>query len=233
MPSPCPPLPPAPQALYGISRVLVLDFDEFIYCPTAPPYPHARALLQAQDKDSKDKDRDKDKDKDKDKDSKDKDKDKDKEKDKERGYKPQAAIGPVLASTARDLGRYINTVTATLQSQGLRQIMVQQRVTMNKTQSVRDCLVAQASASPPLSLFSCYGGFKYERASHSIKSFHLGTTCPLTGYHQACPAPQTPRAYDCACPCFDVDAKQKDWPYPVPPLAASVKCALFHLSSNQ
>ena len=187
------------KAVYGVERVLAVDFDEFIYCPSAPPNPKALRVRPA--------------------------------KEQER-LKSPSAEGP-LTATARDLGRYINTVTATLQEAGLRQIMFQQRVTMNKTASPRDCLVDMSSRSPPRSLFNCYGSYRYERASHSIKSFHLGTTCPLTGYHQACPSPQVPRAYDCACPNFDSGAKAKEWPYAVPPLASSVRCTLLHLASNQ
>ena len=193
------------KAIYGLDRVLAVDFDEFLYCPSAPPNPAVLATMK-----------------------------------KGRGSGPGwggGATAPsaegALTATARDLGRYINTVTATLQEAGLRQVMIQQRVTMNVTSSARDCIVSKVSSSPPRSVLGCYGSYRYERASHSIKSFHLGTTCPLTGYHQACPYPQTPRAYDCACNNFDLDSKRKEWPYPVPGLVSQVKCVLFHLSTNR
>lgn len=192
------------KALYGIDRVLAVDFDEFIYCQSAPPNP-AALLKLAQEQSSK--------------------------KDLKKSQKLPLADGP-LAATAHDLGRYINIATSSLHDAGLRQITIQQRVTMNKTSNVRDCVISMASRSPPESVFNCYASFRYERASHSIKSFHLGTTCPLTGYHQACPSPNVPRAYDCACPNFDVESKPKEWAYSVPPVATALKCSLFHLSTN-
>ena len=192
------------KAVYGIDRVLTVDFDEFLYCTAAPPNPPAleahKAFLESNSN----------------------------KRNKEPFRMPRAE--GALTATAQDLSRYLHSQTAAMQAGGLQQLTFAQRLTMNKTSSTKDCVISQAKAKK--TVFSCYGSYRFERAGHSIKSFHLGTMCPLTGYHQACPAPSVPRALDCACPNFDVDSKIKNWAYPVPAEAGTFKCALFHLSTN-
>lgn len=41
-------------------------------------------------------------------------------------------------------------------------------------------------------IFTCFAAFDYVVNSHSHKSMHLGLSCPLTNFHEAC-APLTPR----------------------------------------
>lgn len=194
------------KAVYGIDRVLAVDFDEFLYCPSAPPNaPALKEHMVFVEKNSVGK------------------------KAKSKPMEVPRAEG-VLATTAADLSAYIHAQTALIQAGGLQQLTIAQRLTMNKTSSAVDCLVQRAKEYK--SVLTCYGSYRYERAAHSIKSFHLGTMCPLTGYHQACPAPSVPRALDCACPTFDLDAKPQGWPYAVPAAVGKLKCALFHLSTN-
>ena len=199
------------KAVYGIDRVLAVDFDEFLYCPSAPPNAPALkehlAFLESNSLPGSS----------------------GKKRAKAAKLDPPRAEG-VLAATAADLSAYLHTQTAQIQAGGLQQLTIAQRLTMNKTSSALECLVERAKERK--SILSCYGSYRYERAGHSIKSFHLGTMCPLTGYHQACPAPSVPRALDCGCPTFDLDAKPQGWPFPVPAVVSKLKCALFHLSTN-
>lgn len=127
------------SSVYGIENVLVIDYDEFLYCPQAEANATAQRLQ-------------------------------------------------------------LKKVLIPLKRSGYDQVAMYQRFVANKTASVRDCLISQAKKNR--SIFDCYGSYKYKIKIHYIKSFHFGHTCPLTGYHQACPMTNLPRAFDCICSSF-------------------------------
>jgi hypothetical protein len=129
------------KAVYGIEHVIVVDYDEFLFCPSAK----TSALAQ---------------------------------------------------------GAYIRSLVRSFKGIGVDQLTATQRILMNKTSSTRDCVVRQANSNQ--SIFDCIAPFKYEIGMHSIKSIHLGLKCPVTGYHQACPSGQIPRAFDCLCHSKDI-----------------------------
>lgn len=151
--------------MFGIDHVLVCDFDEFLYCPSAGP----RARSQAQ---------------------------------------------------------YIRQFISDASRMGYEQMMIPQRFVVNKTASPRDCIIEKVKNGS--SLFDCYSAYRNYMGGHSVKSIHLGHHCPLTGYHQACPGPDGPRAYDCVC--TNKYVKPNPWrPYENLP---GRECAMVHLSTN-
>lgn len=100
--------------------------------------------------------------------------------------------------------------------QGSDQVTFIQRILYNMTTNIRNCVVEKAHAK--LSIFDCYGPYKYAIAAHAIKSIHVGHSCPLTGYHQSCPSDHNVRNYDCMC---------KTQYY------RDFNCAFVHLSTNK
>ena len=61
-----------------------------------------------------------------------------------------------------------------------------------------------------------------------MKSAHLDHSCPLTGYHNACPSDHSLRSHDCLCSTRLM--KSNNWrPYEH---RRGRECALVHLSTN-
>ena len=153
------------KALFGIENVLVVDFDEFLYCPVAQP-------------------------------------------------------------TLRAQASWINQYFLRSKSQGVDQIQFTQRVVGNKTESPRDCVVKNSEEGN--SIFDCFGSYLYYNGAHSVKSMHLGHSCPLTGYHTACPSDEIPRSHNCLCKTILM--KSNNWrPYET---RKGRECAVIHLSTN-
>ena len=153
------------RALYGIDNVLVVDFDEFLYCPVA-------------------------------------------------------------SATLKGQSGWINQYFSHMKSVGIDQIEFTQRVLGNKTVSPRDCVVEKAVSGK--SIFDCFSSYNYYNGAHSIKSMHLGHSCPLTGYHNSCPTDEIPRSHDCLCTSLLV--KSNNWrPYEH---RKGRECAVIHLSTN-
>lgn len=74
---------------------------------------------------------------------------------------------------------------------GVQQLMFPQRLVLPTEASARDCVVEKVKQGR--SLYDCFTPFEFYMGGHSSKSVHLGHTCPLTGYHQACPSYHAPR----------------------------------------
>jgi hypothetical protein len=105
------------------------------------------------------------------------------------------------------------------QRQGVDQLTFSQWVPHNRTfdfRSVSECAAAAVAAGT--SIFQCFASYKFHLGGHSIKSLQLSHKCPLTGYHQACPLPEMPRTYNCACSTIVV-----------PP----ADCVVLHLSMQE
>lgn len=153
------------KALYSIDIVLVVDYDEFLYCPVVPP-------------------------------------------------------------TARAQGGWINNYLTHMKAIGVSQVEFTQRVVVNKTASPRDCVVDKASKGQ--SIFDCFSSYIFYNGAHSVKSAHLDHSCPLTGYHNACPPTHSPRSHDCLCHTRLM--KSNNWR----PFENRIgrECALVHLSTN-
>ena len=153
------------KALYNIDTVLVVDYDEFLYCPVVPP-------------------------------------------------------------TARAQGGWINNFLSHMKATGVSQVEFTQRVVVNKTASPRNCVVDKASKGE--SIFDCFSSYIFYNGAHSIKSAHLDHSCPLTGYHNACPPSHSPRSHDCLCHTRLM--KSNNWrPFEN---RKGRECALVHLSTN-
>jgi hypothetical protein len=153
------------KALYNIDTVLVVDYDEFLYCPVVPP-------------------------------------------------------------TARAQGGWINNLLSHMKAIGVSQLEFTQRVVLNKTESPRNCVVDKASKGE--SIFDCFSSYVYYNGAHSLKSAHLDHSCPLTGYHNACPSDHSPRSHDCLCHTRLM--KSNNWrPFEN---RRGRECALVHLSTN-
>ena len=153
------------KALYGIETVLVVDYDEFLYCP-------------------------------------------------------------VVAATARAQGLWIHRFMGHMKGIGVSQVEFTQRVVANKTESPRDCVVSQAERGK--SIFDCFSSYHFYNGAHSVKSLHLDYTCPLTGYHNACPPANMPRSHNCLCNTRVM--KSNNWrPYEH---RKGRECAVVHISTN-
>jgi hypothetical protein len=103
---------------------------------------------------------------------------------------------PSVSATAMDQASAVRQAIGTMRQHNVTQIEISQRMVMNKTISTRDCMIDHLNRG--LSVLLCYAPYKYIATLHSIKSFHLGHHCPLTGYHQACSS-DNGRAFDCLC----------------------------------
>lgn len=153
------------KALYGIENVLIVDFDEFLYCPIVP-------------------------------------------------------------STIKAQSDWIHRYFQRMKNEGINQIEFTQRVVGNKTTSPRDCIIKKTIDGQ--SIFDCFGTYLVYNGAHSIKSMHLGHSCPLTGYHTACPTNEIPRSHDCLCKSYLM--KSNNWkPYEH---RKGRECAVVHLSTN-
>ena len=153
------------KALYGIENVLVVDFDEFLYCP-------------------------------------------------------------VVAATAKAQSGWINQYFMHMKNLGVSQIEFTQRFVGNKTLSPRNCVIDKTKRGE--SIFDCFGTYFVYNGAHSIKSMHLDHSCPLTGYHAACPSNTIPRSHDCLC--TSILMKSNNWkPYEH---RKGRECAVVHLSTN-
>lgn len=106
------------RAVYGITKVLVVDFDEFLYCPSGNP----NALTQ-------------------------------------RSF----------------IREYVNEKV----QRNIHQVTFLQKVIANVTDSPRDCMIEKARHNR--SVLECYSSLNYIVGTHSVKSFHLGYHCPVTG----------------------------------------------------
>jgi hypothetical protein len=125
------------HAVLGIERVVVVDFDEFLFCPPAKPTYTAQRM-------------------------------------------------------------FLEKVMHIYESSGVHQLIIQQRIMSNKTDSVRDCLIEKAKAHA--SIFDCYSSNKFVAGTHAEKSVHLKHVCPMTGDHMSCPNnPSLPFMQDCQC----------------------------------
>lgn len=155
------------KAVYNIDTVLVVDFDEFLYCPIAHAAPRAQAT-------------------------------------------------------------FFHNFVQYHHSRGIEQVMLPQRLVSNTTDSTRDCIVDKVKANKPF--FSCFAPFEFYMGGHSVKSLHIGHVCPLTGYHQACPAFDAPRSYDCICD--NHQTRQNPW-RPFQKNIRNRECAVIHLSTNK
>jgi hypothetical protein len=155
------------KAIHNIDTVLVVDFDEFLYCPIAHPAPRAQ-------------------------------------------------------------GTFFHNFVQYHHGRGVEQVMLPQRLVSNTTASTRDCLVEKVKAGK--SFFQCFAPFEFYMGGHSVKSLHIGHVCPVTGYHQACPGLDAPRALDCVCD--NHMTRQNPWR----PFQKNIKnreCAVVHLSTNK
>lgn len=153
------------SSMYGIEDVLVVDFDEFLYCPEAD-------------------------------------------------------------ATAEAQGKYLSNYFMDKRNNGLEQIEFAQRVIGNKTDNPRDCVVEKQKRG--LSIYDCFGSYRFYNGAHSIKSMHLGHACPLTGYHNACPSETSPRSHDCECSSIRVRSNNRR-PYEY---WKGRECGVIHLSTN-
>jgi hypothetical protein len=87
----------------------------------------------------------------------------------------------------------------------------------------------QEHVSAKRSVFECFGGYGHYIGGHSIKSFHFGHYCPLTGYHNSCAQDSQPRSYNCHC--VNKEVNQNPWyPYEHVP---NMECAALHFVLNQ
>lgn len=104
---------------------------------------------------------------------------------------------PQVAPDPRAQAHYFSRLITDAHHASVDQLLLLQRLPMNKTASPRDCVVANARRGH--SIFDCFAAYEYASEGHSWKSVHLSHKCPLTGYHQACATPSSPRGYNCDC----------------------------------
>lgn len=133
---------------------------------------------------------------------------------------------PVVGATARAQGGWIHQFLSHMKALGVSQIEFSQRVVFNKTASPRDCVVGQVKKGR--SIFDCFSSYLYYNGAHSLKSVHLDHSCPLTGYHNACPGSEVPRSHDCSCTSHIMKSNNYQ-PYEY---VEGRECALIHLSTN-
>lgn len=154
------------KALFGIETVLIVDYDEFLYCPVVAASAHAQAA-------------------------------------------------------------YLSQYIAYHRRMGVEQLILPQRLISNTTADIRGCVVDMVQSGQ--SIFNCYAPFEYYMGGHSVKAIHLKHACPLTGYHQACPGIEAPRAYDCICENRQV--RQNPW-RPFNRYLKGRECAIVHFSTQ-
>lgn len=133
---------------------------------------------------------------------------------------------PVVGPTARAQGGWIHQFLSHMKALGVSQIEFSQRVVVNKTKSPRDCIVNHVKNG--WSIFDCFSSYLYYNGAHSLKSLHLDHSCPLTGYHNACPGNESPRSHDCSCTSHIMKSNNCQ-PYEH---LEGRECSLIHLSTN-
>jgi hypothetical protein len=133
---------------------------------------------------------------------------------------------PVGGPTIENQAEYIHKFLSKHKREGVEQLTFAQRQTLNHTESPRDCMIENVKATQ--SVFDCFSPYEFYMGSHSSKAFHLSTTCPLTGYHQACPAFDIPFSHDCFCNAKAILSN----PFRPYNSIKDRECGIVHISSN-
>lgn len=172
------------QAAYRISRVLVTDSDEFLYCP---------AVAKQVKKDSNS------------------------NSNAYKGNSDNTHIGNVTKSSIVDsMSRLAHRFNEILERD--RRVMLKeqlhfpQRWIMPRKFPPLDCMLNNTQHG--VSLFKCFGPYKYDVGGQNWKSFYMGHSCPATDFHYSCS--QHGYNYMCNCPTEDL----------------MDKCNVIHLSSS-
>lgn len=171
------------HAEYGIDRVVVADFDEFLYCPSAASASQAKlsysdrmAFVVAQAAHIQ----------------------KYLIEDNLSREVNQVSLMQIAVPHKLDKEKKNNGV----EGSGTLDCLYSRVISDHNTSNIA------AMPLPSTSIFDCFGD--YGGTGHTKKSLHLDYSCPLTHYHHACGDFHTPEliGYECLCKPVDVDPSQ-------------------------
>ena len=100
--------------------------------------------------------------------------------------------------------QYIHSLFHYMKSIGQDQLSASQRILMNMTSSVTNCLNDKIANLK--SIFECFGPFYIRVSGRLLKSIYLGLKCPLTGFHSSCSwEMREGMSHDCLCSSMNIN----------------------------
>ena len=170
---------------YGISRVIVIDFDEFLYCKNAPPtaqgqYDYISRFL---------------------------DREKAQHTDQIMfGKTTVASKAPPNTGMQHCLAKEMEKVKANLAATATTAEISASNGAERKDKQQQQALEKEDNGS----IFNCFSSINFIDAIPNVKSIALNRKCPYTNMHHSCaPAPREFKAYDCICD--SVDSRECDF----------------------